>query len=157
MLEVESLLQPAPPGLAVQKAERSMTPRTPRVLVIDDDSTHRKLMELISDHLGIIPKIVPDCIQAIDALKCNDFDVILLDWRMPEIDGEECTKRIKQLSHCKHTPIIAVTALAMSGDRETCLRAGVDDYLSKPFTIDELRTLILKWVRPANALEAMEH
>ncbi len=114
-------------------------------------------MELISDHLGIIPKIVPDCIQAIDALKCNDFDVILLDWRMPEIDGEECTKRIKQLSHCKHTPIIAVTALAMSGDRETCLRAGVDDYLSKPFTIDELRTLILKWVRPANALEAMEH
>jgi CheY-like chemotaxis protein len=125
-----------------------MTMRTPRVLIIDDDSTHRRLMELISDHLGIIPKIVSDCSQAFDVLSQESFDVILLDWRMPTIDGEECTKRLREFSYTKSTPIIAVTALAMSGDREACLAAGVDDYLSKPFTIDDLKTMIQKWSRP---------
>jgi CheY-like chemotaxis protein len=102
-------------------------------------------MELISDHLGFTPEIVPDCAQAIDALSQSRFDVILMDWRMPDVDGAECTKRLKKLANCKTTPIIAVTAMALNGDREKCLAAGVDDYLAKPFTIDALKNLVLKW------------
>jgi CheY-like chemotaxis protein len=145
LLESESLIQQAVIRLTFEKAERSMTMRTPRVLVVDDDSTHRKLMELISDHLGFIPEIVSDGARAIDAVSRSKFDVILLDWRMPEIDGEECTKRLRQLANCKTTPIIAVTAMALKGDREKCMEAGVDDYLAKPFTSDELKKLVLKW------------
>jgi CheY-like chemotaxis protein len=104
-------------------------------------------MELISDHLGFIPEIVSDGLQAIDAVSQSNFDVILMDWRMPEVDGEECTKRLRQLANCKTTPIIAVTAMALNGDREKCMAAGVDDYLAKPFTIDELKQLVLKWAR----------
>ena len=122
-----------------------MTMRTPRVLIVDDDSTHRKLMELISDHLGFTPEIVSDCAQAVDALSQSHFDVILMDWRMPDVDGAECTKRLRQLANCKSTPILAVTAMALNGDREKCLAAGVDDYLAKPFTIDALKKLVLKW------------
>jgi CheY-like chemotaxis protein len=138
-------VQQAAIRLTFQKAERSMAMRTPRVLVVDDDSTHRKLMELISDHLGFIPEIVSDGAKAIDAVSRSKFDVILMDWRMPEIDGEECTKRLRELANCKTTPIIAVTAMALNGDREKCMAAGVDDYLAKPFTIDELKKLVLKW------------
>ena len=140
-------MQQAVIRLTFQKAERSMTVRTPRVLVVDDDSTHRKLMELISDHLGFIPEIVSDGAKAIDAVSRSKFDVILMDWRMPEIDGEECTKRLRKMANCKATPIIAVTAMALNGDREKCMAAGVDDYLAKPFTIDELKKLVLKWAR----------
>lgn len=131
----------------MNKAASTSTGRLPRVLVIDDDSTHRKMMELIAEHIGIVPEIVSNCREAVAAVSAADFDIILMDWRMPDIDGQGCTEQLRKIESSKHTPIVAVTALAMTGDREACLEAGVNDYLPKPFTIDELKQMISKWVK----------
>ncbi len=120
--------------------------------MVDDDATHRKMMQLIADHLGILPFLTSSCAEAIDSLSQPTSrltpDLILMDWRMPSIDGCACAKRIRALTSANGgcVPIIAVTALVMPGDKEACLEAGMDDYLAKPFTIDELRNVIDKWL-----------
>jgi len=132
--------------------EENTTSR-PHILVVDDDATHRKMMELIADHLGISPQLSSNCSEAIQflaqAMPESVPDLILMDWRMPGIDGCACAKRIRELTAAAHAhvPIIAVTALVMPGDREACLNAGMDDYLAKPFTIDELKLVMDKWLR----------
>ncbi len=120
----------------------------PIILVIDDDPTHRKLMQLIANHIDIDPHVFADCDEALEAMKLLSFDLILMDWRMAGIDGCACTNKIRALEKQagKHVPIVAVTAGVMPGDREICLEAGMDDYLSKPFTVEEIRAIIAKWV-----------
>ena len=77
----------------------------------------------------------------------NQYAAVLMDWHMPQMDGIEATKRIRQLQDplC-HIPIIGMTANAMKGDRERCLEAGMNDYLSKPVGINELREVLKRWI-----------
>ncbi len=80
----------------------------------------------------------------------KDYDLIFMDIQMPEMDGYEATAVIREKQKGKHTPIIAMTAHAMQGDREKCLEAGMDDYLPKPINRDEIFNMINKWIKPKN-------
>jgi CheY-like chemotaxis protein len=121
----------------------------PLVLVVDDNPGQQKLFLLISEALGIMAYIVTDCKEAVAASTYFCFDVILMDVQLTGEDGLSCTKRIHDIDKLKgrHTPIIAVTAHAMLGDKEKCLAAGMDDYLSKPFTMAELKEKLSFWLQ----------
>ena len=81
--------------------------------------------------------------EAIEILKNHgDIDIVLIDMMMPEMDGYDAIPLIKQLPNYKNIPVIAVTAQAMTGDREKCLEAGADGYISKPVDVDELMVLL---------------
>ncbi len=129
-------------------AERKLEGK-PLVLVVDDNASQQRLFELISQALGIMAHIVADCEEAVAASTYFCFDVILMDVQLAGESGLACTKRIREIDKMKgrHTPIIAVTALAMVGDKEKCLAAGMDDYLSKPFTMGELKEKLAFWLQ----------
>jgi CheY-like chemotaxis protein len=121
----------------------------PAVLIVDDDPTHRRLMEMIAELIEINPIIVENAEEALEVFVTQTFDIILMDWRLPEMDGCECTQEMRRLEKVQNrtikTPIIAVTAKVMPGDREICLKAGMDDYLPKPFTLEHMDAMIKKW------------
>jgi two-component system sensor histidine kinase/response regulator len=93
--------------------------------------------------------IVADCEEAVAASTYFCFDVILMDVQLAGESGLSCTERIREIDTTKgrHTPIIAVTAHAMLGDKEKCLESGMDDYLSKPFTMAELKEKLARWIQ----------
>ncbi len=120
----------------------------PLVLIVDDDSTHHKLFEILADRLGITVHTASSCRDATEALSMFSFDLILMDYRMPEIDGCMCTQRIRTMKELRHRiPIIAVTAHVVPGSREMCLKAGMDDFLGKPFTLAELHQKVDYWLQ----------
>jgi signal transduction histidine kinase/DNA-binding response OmpR family regulator/CHASE3 domain sensor protein len=117
------------------------------VLVVDDDV--RNIFSLTKAlekyRMNVITAI--DGKEAMDKLKENArVDIVLMDMMMPEMDGYETTKRIKKDPALKNIPIIAVTAKAMTGDREKCLNAGASDYITKPVDIDQLMSLLRVWL-----------
>jgi CheY-like chemotaxis protein len=122
------------------------TVRKPRVLVVDDDPQHHKLLELLADRLGITVHHARSCAEATAAVGSFSFDLILMDCRMPDLDGCWCTERIRALSEkTKGIPIVAVTGNATPGNRERCLQSGMDDFLLKPFTLEELQEKLNLW------------
>ena len=84
--------------------------------------------------------------EALEALSRIAYDAILMDCHMPELDGYEATRAIRQAEGPRHTPIIAMTANAMTGDREKCITAGMNEYLSKPIRQEELARAFAKWL-----------
>ena len=98
-------------------------------------------------------------VEALDVVGNSEIDVIFMDCQMPEMDGFEATGIIRgriNEGELESIPIVALTANAMKGDREECLAAGMDDYISKPVRIEELREMLNKWAssNPAMALSA---
>lgn len=118
----------------------------PLVLVVDDDPMHHRLLKLIANRLQFTAHLVSSCDEAVSALKLFSFDVILMDYRMPEVDGCQCTRIIRDTKILDQVAIIAVTADVMPGCREKCLEAGMDDFLPKPFTLDELHEKLCFWL-----------
>src|SRR5215472_3418268 len=112
-----------------------------RVLLAEDNPVNQTLAMRILEKLGHKVQVVNDGRAALGRSQAEEFDLILMDVQMPEMDGLEATKAIRaaEASTGKHIPIIAMTAHAMKGDREECLSAGMDEYLSKPIRIDELK------------------
>ena len=98
--------------------------------------------------LGLRTEVVSDGVAAVAAARSGQFDLIFMDCQMPEMDGYEATLTIRkdEAMHGGHTPIIAMTASAMKGDRENCIAAGMDDYLSKPVNHEHLLVLLDKWL-----------
>jgi two-component system, sensor histidine kinase and response regulator len=130
---------------------RGSAPRPPlRILLAEDNVTNQKLAVAILEKQGHTIKVVADGKQAIEAYERELFDVVLMDMQMPEVDGLEATSAIRSLekSSGRHTPIIALTANAMIGDRERCLNSGMDEYLSKPLRADDLFATIERLVVP---------
>ncbi|MBT4639827.1 MAG: response regulator, partial [Deltaproteobacteria bacterium] len=84
--------------------------------------------------------------QALEAVMKKDYGAVLMDIQMPEMDGFETTARIREKTGGRTVPIIALTANAMAGDRERCLQAGMDDYISKPIDRKKLYKILAKWV-----------
>lgn len=120
----------------------------PTLLVVDDHEAHRTLLGLLAERLNVRVVTVSSCPEAIQALKECSFDLILMDYRMAEVDGLICTRLIRRMNEeRRQIPIIAVTACVLTVDRDTCLEAGMDDYLSKPFTFEQLNEKVSYWLR----------
>ncbi|MEO1292113.1 MAG: response regulator [Pseudomonadota bacterium] len=119
-----------------------------RVLVAEDNRVNRALVQEMLDGLGCTVSCVENGRLAVDAAMKDAFDLILMDCQMPEMDGFEASRRIKDAQdegRMAATPIVALTANAMKGDRERCLDAGMDDYMSKPVRKKALRSTIERW------------
>ena len=123
-------------------------PPKPLVLLVEDNPIQLRISKAYAEKLGIEVHTANNCKEAIEALKKRKYALILMDWRMPEIDGLQCTRTIRDVDaeNGLHTPIVALTARALEGDRERCLSAGMDDYLSKPFTTTQLKEVLGRWI-----------
>ena len=124
------------------------------ILVADDHLVNQELTSLLVNKLGHQVVVVSDGKEAYQAVQHKDFALVLMDCQMPEMDGYAATKAIREWEAGKHhIPIIALTANAMSGDREKCLAAGMDDYLTKPIHQEKLREIFLRWLPQSKASE----
>jgi signal transduction histidine kinase/DNA-binding response OmpR family regulator len=114
-----------------------------RILVVEDNAINQNLIVLLLEGLGYKVDLAGNGLEALIALRRQFYDAILMDVQMPEMDGLEATRRIRQEFDINQQPrIIAMTANALRGDRESCLRAGMDDYISKPVRIEDLVTVL---------------
>jgi two-component system sensor histidine kinase/response regulator len=122
--------------------------RSELILIAEDYPVNQQVAQLYLDELGFASHIVSNGQEAVDLITNTSFALILMDCQMPEMDGFAATRAIRHLEMRTglHVPIIAMTAHAMAGDREECLAAGMDDYISKPVDPDELRRLLEKWL-----------
>jgi PAS domain S-box-containing protein len=124
-----------------------------RVLVVEDNKVNQKVTVAMVQNLGYQAEAVGDGLAAVEACERARYAAVLMDCGLPGMDGFKATAWIRQREAAgRRTPIIAVTASVMPGDRESCLAAGMDDYLSKPIRLEALGSVLKKWVaRPAAA------
>jgi len=127
--------------------DRNMSDKIPmRILVAEDNIINQKLILKILAQLGYKADVVGNGLEVIETLKRQRYDMIFMDIQMPEMDGLEATKNINQNWHNEDRPtIVAMTANVMHGDKEKCINAGMDDYISKPVLIEEVQKIIIKW------------
>ncbi len=131
---------PAPPVIQLQG----------HILVVEDHPVNQKVLAHQLREMGLHYALATSGKQALDLLAKDDFDLVLMDWQMPEMDGLEATRQIRQLpTAVRHIPVIALTANASAGFREACLAAGANDYLSKPYTEPALAALLAQWLPQA--------
>ncbi|MBC8010940.1 MAG: response regulator, partial [Burkholderiales bacterium] len=131
----------------------NLLPGSLRVLVAEDNPVNQKVVHLQLRRLGLSADYVGNGLEALAALEQRPYDLVLMDACMPEMDGLEATRRIRLRPPATPTPeaadaapivIIAMTANALSSDRERCLAAGMDDYIAKPVTLDILHATLLR-------------
>lgn len=121
-----------------------------RILVAEDHPVNQKMLAHQLREMGLQYALAANGAQALAMLEEDDFDLVLMDWQMPEMDGLEATRRIRRLpTDVRHIPIIALTANANTDFHEACLTAGASDYLSKPYSEAALAALLLQWLLPA--------
>ncbi|MGH9278768.1 MAG: response regulator, partial [Acidimicrobiales bacterium] len=122
------------------------SPRQVRVLVVDDDRTSQRVAAAMLENAGMTVEVVADGLLALQALRTGAYDVVLMDGQMPNLDGIEATRQLRQREGgVGRTPVIALTARTATPDRERFLAAGVDDYLTKPFRQEDLLATVLRW------------
>ena len=136
--------------------EAALKERIP-VLVAEDNPINQKVAVRILEKLGYHADVASNGAEALEALGRKEYSAVLMDVQMPEMDGYEATAAIRDREGAsRHTPIIAMTANAMQGDKETALRAGMDDYLSKPVKAKDLGEILGRWTQPAGEDAAPE-
>jgi PAS domain S-box-containing protein len=123
----------------------------PKILLVEDTPINQKVILNQLSILGYTADCVNNGKEALNILNKETYDLILMDCLMPNLDGYETTKTIrKKEGNIRHTNIIAMTANAMTGEREKCLKAGMDDYISKPIELDNLEQVLCKWIKVAD-------
>jgi PAS domain S-box-containing protein len=141
---------PAPPikreGLANLTA--AVLGVTSRVLLAEDNEINQRITLRLLQKLGLEADAVLNGRLAVEALQKKKYGLVLMDCQMPEMDGFEATAILRnQEGKQRHTPVCALTANAMEGDRERCLAAGMDDYLTKPVSLEKLQEMVDRWIR----------
>ncbi len=115
------------------------------ILVAEDNEINQQVILFILQKLGYSPVVVANGREAVDAVRNKEYDIIFMDLQMPELDGLEATRLIRERAPAGQPVIIALTANTMEGDEEECLRAGMNDYIGKPVKVEELLSKIRKW------------
>jgi len=119
-----------------------------RILVVEDNPANQRVTQRMLENLGVTSiDLVADGSEALEAAARIDYDLILMDCQMPHMDGYEATRILRARESGRRTPIVAITANAMVGDRERCIAAGMDGYLSKPVRMDELERALKRWLQ----------
>ncbi len=113
-----------------------------RILVAEDNTVNQKVVLLLLSGLGYTADVAANGLEVLAALRRQPYDLVLMDVRMPEMDGLEATRRIRQEWPDKGPRIVAMTASALREDRDACLTAGMDDHLSKPLALEDLRAAL---------------
>jgi PAS domain S-box-containing protein len=122
-----------------------------RILVVEDNAVNQQLALLLLEKVGYRADVAANGVEALEALERQPYDLVLMDVEMPEMDGLEATRRIHQRWGKQRPHIVAVTANALEGERELCLQAGMDDYITKPIRMEELTAALTKSDRRAQA------
>ncbi|MBT8765246.1 ATP-binding protein [Metapseudomonas boanensis] len=117
------------------------------VLLVEDNPVNQTVIEAMLRSLGFQVSLVGDGAQAVHSASRNQYSAILMDCRLPVLDGYEATRQIRRMNGCSAIPIIALTANALQGDREACLAAGMNDYLAKPFKRADLHRVMQRWLQ----------
>lgn len=122
----------------------------PRILVVEDNLVEQKLVQLLTSRLGFDVEMATTGFGALRLIEDGgDYSIVLMNYGMPAMNGAECAQRIReleQLSSHRHVPIIAVSASASPSVVEACMEVGMDDYLTKPYTVQEFDEIINRWV-----------
>jgi PAS domain S-box-containing protein len=140
---------PAQSGLTHAAPGAPVTVNAMRILIAEDNIVNQKVAVSQVHKLGCQADVVGNGREALDALEAADYDLVLMDCQMPELDGYEATTLLREREGVlKHTRVVAMTAHAIEGDREKCLAAGMDDYLSKPLRFEALKEMVVRY-RPA--------
>jgi len=113
-----------------------------RVLVVEDDEVSAKAVQVMLERLACSAEIAENGAKAVERFRKNQYDLVLMGWQLPVMDGFEATARIRTMIHGKGIPIIGTTA---GRDRAECLAAGMNDLMPKPFQIEKLRLVLLRW------------
>ncbi|HEB81846.1 MAG TPA: response regulator [Gammaproteobacteria bacterium] len=126
-----------------------------KILLVEDNPINQMVASKMLEKFGLKPELANNGIEALEKLKQQAFDLVLMDCQMPEMDGFEATREIRQRAVMaigdKPLPVVAMTANVMSGDRERCLEVGMDDYIGKPVKRDKLEAVLRKWIGPGSA------
>ena len=168
VLGLSGIVNEGKPAVATVPAPPLITQHTlaeigsaPRILVAEDNLINQKLTIRILEKLGYQSDVVENGQEALAALAGGSYALVLMDCQMPIVDGFEATKLLRQREatdqesaapdsyETRHIPIVALTANAMRGDRERCLAAGMDDYLTKPIRKDDLKGVLERWISPS--------
>lgn len=126
-----------------------------RILLAEDNAINALLTRTLLEADGYYVEVVEDGSLAVDAVRANSYDMILMDMRMPNMDGLEATRKIRSLSNeAKATPIIALTANAFDDDRNACFDAGMNDFMTKPVSAEELQQMVMTWTKSRETVAA---
>ena len=117
-----------------------------RVLLVEDNLVNRTVVQAMLQNLDCDADMAINGEQAVSMASTGDYSMILMDCRLPVMDGFEATRRIRQIPRLEQLPIIALTANVLQGDRDACLQAGMDDYLAKPFKHADLQQVLHRWL-----------
>jgi CheY-like chemotaxis protein len=115
------------------------------ILLVDDDDLNRFVAQELLQGLGMRPSLAESGTDALKQLQQKAFHLVFMDVSMPVMNGYETTKLIRAQAQFKHLPIVALTAHTFVNERTVCINAGMNDYLAKPFTLDQLKKIIYKW------------
>ena len=140
-LQQQSSAQPTTPPTA-----SITTPQHSTILLVEDNPVNQLVAKGMLAKLGYQVLLATQGEEALARLASEAVDLVLMDCNMPVMDGYEATRRIRQNAAWQHLPIIALTANAMADERERCRVAGMDDYLAKPFRMEQLAALLKQWL-----------
>ncbi len=130
----------------VPRVERRFHNQNIRVLLAEDDKLNQELVVILLSEQGIRPQIANNGVEALSQAQHHDFDLILMDIQMPQMDGIECAQQIRNNSRNRHTPIVALTANVFAEERQLYLQSGINDVLAKPLDTAQLETLLARYL-----------
>ncbi len=135
---------------AQKPLENSNRPLDAKILLVEDNPINQMVAQKMLEKLGIQPVLANNGIEALRHLNQESYDLVLMDCQMPEMDGFDATREIRKIGiralNEKQIPIVAMTANVMSGDRERCIKVGMNDYIGKPVQLEKLEEVVRKWL-----------